>query len=96
MRLIDAEPIKNFIVGGLNNPDKKNAFGYDAIQILTEIEFAPTVEAVPVVHGRWLSEMHGNSNNGTCSVCGSHEHAYAFGWKYCPNCGARMDGEGHD
>ena len=53
---------------------------------------APTVDAVEVVHGRWLSEMHGNSNNGTCSVCGSYEHAYAFGWNYCPNCGAKMDG----
>ena len=53
MRLIDAEPIKNFIVGGLNNPDRKNAFGYDAIQILAEIEFAPTVDAIPV---SWLKE----------------------------------------
>jgi hypothetical protein len=55
------------------------------------IDSVPAVDAAPVVHGRWLSEMHGNSNNGTCSVCGSHEHAYAFGWKYCPNCGAKMD-----
>lgn len=53
MRLIDAEPIKKFIVDGLNNPDLKKAFGHDAIEILTEIEYAPTVDAVPVVHGRW-------------------------------------------
>lgn len=49
MRLIDAEPIKKFIVDGLNNPDLKKAFGHAAIEILTEIEYAPTVEAVPVV-----------------------------------------------
>ena len=48
-RLIDAEPIKKFIVDGLNNTDLKKAFGHDAIEILTEIEFAHTVEAVEVV-----------------------------------------------
>ena len=48
-RLIDAEPIKKFIVDGLNNPDLKKAFGHDAIEILTEIEYAPTVDAVEVV-----------------------------------------------
>lgn len=48
-RLIDAEPIKKFIVDGLNNPDLKKAFGHDAIEILVEIEYAPTVDAVPVV-----------------------------------------------
>ena len=61
---------------------------YEATEIIDE---APTVDAVEMVHGRWLSEMHSNSNNGTCSVCGSYEHAYAFEWKYCPFCGAKMD-----
>lgn len=55
------------------------------------LSHTPTVDAAEVVHGRWLSEMHSNSNNGTCSVCGSYEHAYAFEWKYCPFCGAKMD-----
>ena len=61
-RLIDAEPIKKFIVDGLNNPDLKKAFGHDAIEILTEIEYAPTVDAVEVVRCKdckwrkeWLS-----------------------------------------
>lgn len=61
--------------------------------VIDFIESRPTVDAVEVVHGRWLNEMHGNSLNGTCSVCGSYDHAYAFGWNYCPNCGARMDGD---
>lgn len=41
MLLIDAEPIKKFITNGLNTGE----FGNDAIQILTEIEYAPPVEA---------------------------------------------------
>ena len=48
-QLIDKEPIKKFIENGLNNPDKRKAFGHDAIEILTEIEYAPTVDAVEVV-----------------------------------------------
>ena len=48
-RLIDANPIVKFIMDGLNNPDKMKALGHDAIEILAEIEFAPTVDAVEVV-----------------------------------------------
>lgn len=51
-RLIDSEPIKKFIVDGLNNPDKMKAFGHDAIEILAEIEYAPKVDAVEVVRCR--------------------------------------------
>lgn len=51
-QLIDAEPIKKFIVDGLNDPDHKKAFGHDAIEILAEIEYAPTVDAVEVVRCR--------------------------------------------
>ena len=49
--LKDVNPIIKFITDGLNNPDRLNAFGHDAIEILTEIEFADTVDAVriPVV-----------------------------------------------
>ena len=48
-RLIDANPIVQFIMDGLNNPDKLKALGHDAIEVLAEIEFAPTVDAVEVV-----------------------------------------------
>lgn len=56
-RLIDKEPLKKFIEDGLNNPDKLKAFGHDAIEILAEIEYAPTVDAVEVVHGRWIARV---------------------------------------
>jgi hypothetical protein len=37
MSLIESEPILKFIVDGLNS----GKFGHDAIEILTEIRFAP-------------------------------------------------------
>lgn len=48
-RLIDAEKILKFCEDGLNNPDRTKAFGYDAIEIMTEIQYASTIDAVEVV-----------------------------------------------
>ena len=46
-RYIDADKLIEFITKGLNNPDNTKAFGYDAIVILTEIEYAPTTDVAP-------------------------------------------------
>ena len=51
---------------------------------------APTVDAVEVVHGRWTDEHQGFMYyDATCSVCGKHNDSAS---KFCPNCGAKMDG----
>lgn len=47
MAYIEKEPLIEFITKGLNNPDKTKAFGYDAIEILTEIKYAPTADVAP-------------------------------------------------
>lgn len=47
MRLIDAEPIEKYIEDGLNCKDPKKQFGHDAIEILTEIHYAPTIAPQP-------------------------------------------------
>ena len=99
--LIEKEPIKKFIEAGLKNPDQKKAFGYDAIQILAEIEFAPTVDAVPVVHGRWIYGEQDEDDNvkAQCSVCGAGDcHSVQLMHKipYCWKCGAKMDGGNED
>ena len=49
----------------------------------------PTVDAVEVVHGRWMRHW----NNYICDACNN------YAWlkhNYCPNCGAKMDGDGND
>lgn len=53
------------------------------------IDQMPTVDAVPVVHGRWLE----GNNRQPCSVC---RYRGQKSWKYCPNCGAKMDGGAGD
>lgn len=63
---------------------------------------APTADVEPVVHGRWLTweeqfpgEMpKKKSRLGVfCSAC--HNHADNM-FDFCPNCGAKMDGERKD
>ena len=72
------------------------------------IEGAPKVDAVEVVHGRNETKQH-PVDEFICSVCGyvcheTHKYVYdedgedwsmyEFEFKYCPNCGAKMDGDG--
>lgn len=47
----------------------------------------PIIEAEPVKRGRW-------EVGGVCSECGFMHDDFTVKWfSYCPNCGARMDGE---
>lgn len=67
MAYIKKEPIVEFITKGLNNPDKTKAYGYDAVEILTEIEYTLTADVVEVVRCKDCSyyiEMKGFDYNG--------------------------------
>lgn len=62
-----------------------------------DVDKAPTVDAVPVVHGRWTRE---NSYGiWKCSECGCKVKranplkGNIWNYYYCPNCGADMRGE---
>lgn len=48
------------------------------------LDDTPTVDAVPVVHGRWINE--------NCSVCGTYVYR-GDADNYCPRCGTKMDGK---
>ena len=55
---------------------------------LSDIENAPTVDAEPIKHGEWIESKVGGYDK--CSVCGEPTLAK---YNFCPNCGAKMDGE---
>ena len=63
------------------------------------IDNIPAVDAVEVVHGRWeMGVDEGDYDYGTCSVCGYNEYnafCCLLPHNYCPNCGAKMDGDGN-
>ena len=62
--------------------------------VFEEIDNAPTVDAVEVVHGRWIEKWHrnilGDYPRFHCSECGE-DKPNAIHTNYCPNCGAKMD-----
>jgi hypothetical protein len=55
------------------------------------IQTAPAADVQPVKHGRWIDNGICDSMLSACSICGYSCGAYSF--NYCPNCGARMDGD---
>lgn len=49
------------------------------------------VDAVEVVYGQWVAEC---KNRYRCSICGFGRNTDTqLGWNFCPNCGAKMDGD---
>ena len=48
------------------------------------------IQFVPIRHGRWLTDKD-YCEIPTCSVCGRYFYHWQYIWRYCPNCGARMD-----
>ena len=88
MRLIDADVLREHVFA-LTEHVGDERLHIDAVAYL--IDDALTVDAVPVVHGRWIEDPDDDWGC-RCSECG-HLELYQF--DYCSSCGARMDGE-HD
>lgn len=55
----------------------------------------PAVEAEPVRHGHWINRGYVcGEYDWECSVCGEDEwRGSTIRLYYCPNCGAKMDGD---
>ena len=95
-RLIDVNKVIASMQKCLDEaPDKKDTVAYFAFEsIITALKQEPTVDAVEVVHGRWILTHGEDGLYYDCSICG---HCAGRGRKsnYCPNCGAKMDGDGN-
>ena len=65
--------------------------------VICAVSKAPTVDAVEVVHGRWeKAEYNGFLRCDQCKDVYINEEWLEDGkWNYCPNCGAKMDGDGN-
>ena len=86
-RLIDANAL---IATFEKSADEDEVPFFHLDEITQEIFDAPTVDAVEVVHGRWRFRK--NWDFFVCSECSHESSNYS---KYCPNCGAKMDGDGN-
>ena len=105
MRLIDADALRETLrkqsIESFTISDEYEFFIKGLICADDAIVDAPTVEAVPVVHGKWLPKHHYIAgyefvSGHICSECGNdalNAEGDDFLTDFCPNCGARMDAE---
>ena len=105
-RLIDVDALKADY--GMAEDCKDCKTGYRSCEydrIYSKMDFcgwlddAPTVDAVPVRHGRWETDGmmmdDGEYLMTRCTACGE-AYEYGYNMPFCPNCGARMDGKDGD
>ena len=92
-RLISADVAKEMIVNHanefsdmLNRREKALLIGGGT----SCIDKCPTVDAVEVVHGRWVFGTANHREYMKCSVCLKSQTPTGV-FTYCPNCGAKMD-----
>lgn len=112
MRLIDAD--KQFSEKASDGTEYVLAYAGNIYTVSDEcgrvvcefIPEQPTVDAAPVVHGRWEVVMHKQdiAYYAQCDHCGFEyacgskglgsliDELEPFFYNYCPNCGALMDG----
>ena len=82
-------------------PWKVHCVLVEAVKLVKEeISKIPAADVAPVRHGKWAHSRYENCSEQfeivKCSCCGHEAYAMAFyvrGGNYCPNCGARMDGD---
>ena len=85
MRLIDADTL-------IEEALTEGAYGYVDVK---QIADAPTVDAVPVRHGKIIETIENGRMKRVFSCCGE-DFTELTCWmtpNYCPNCGAKIDKE---
>lgn len=67
---------------------------YAAVRGLDPVAFVedvPVADVAPVVHARWI--LFHSEAAGDIQYCSACKIGFAAKTGYCPNCGAKMDGE---
>lgn len=91
-RLIDANALGASVSGIGKDIKRPRAVELACLVLINE---APTVDAMEVVHGRWIAVSSSDMMTGKaykCSECNKMRYG-SFLPNYCSNCGAKMDGE---
>ena len=99
--LIDRDALLDDIAASVvfSGRQSRNAEIHGANKIIYRIKAAPTIDAEPVKHGRWLTfeEMfpekkpkRKNNLGVFCDQCRNHADNM---FDFCPNCGCNMGGE---
>lgn len=93
MRIIDADELRENLEWCKSQSGQYNDIYWD--DVIERLDAQPTIDAAPVKHGRWeYIPSDGNFRAILiCSKCKKCVGEYDR-YKFCPNCGAKMDLEG--
>ena len=85
-RLIDADALLKLFPDEIDGLQTYNA------EVQAIINSQPTIEAMPIKHGKWIETEFLKLRE--CSCCHVRWGMYdTENFTYCPDCGARMDGD---
>lgn len=100
-RLIDADAAVELLRSlGSRDYRRKEGTIADAMKMLSHAAYTPTIDPESLIpHGRWEGTADGYADGELvcdmweCSECGYDADGADEKpeWKYCPNCGAKMD-----
>ena len=99
-RLIDANALFDFLKEqreketGAYSKGRNNGINV-AIGAIRNEQICPTVDAVEVVHEEWGEGRFNTRGDYEEQCTGCKMFSIAYGHEYCPNCGAKMDGDGN-
>ena len=92
-RYIDADALVIDYYDDYETKDDEYTYAYVS---KSQIDNAPTIDAVEVVHGEWIPNPKiGWGETWVCSICGERTTSSVMGkprYRYCPWCGAKMKG----
>lgn len=72
--------------------DAVELFRSEYDEVAEKINNVPAADVAPVVHGQW-DIMGGAKTRCICSKCRWDVPEYGKFYSYCPNCGAKMEGD---
>lgn len=88
-RYADIEPIIKKIKYSMEIGEIRGRIWFE--MVLKDLEELPEADAVPVKHGHWIGKPLAGYSTVKCSACGSAFVENNGKWKYCPDCGSKMD-----
>lgn len=95
MRLIDADALLESGICAEYGYNDNGLLLIPMRDVTNSIRNAPTIDAEPVRHGRWVERGYAcGESEWVCTSCYNTEwRTSASRLKWCPFCGAKMDGE---
>lgn len=102
-KYVDIDAVKK-LLERLNVMPIGMSVGFDAEFIESALDFILAADVAPVVHGHWIKDNDSFQTDDyyccyfdyNCSECGEIVNDRHKLPNYCPNCGAKMDGETED